>query len=165
MRPLTPTLLCVLLAAPTACGDSRDTTTLEVTAGDACGDAFFWATTESGDLAVTVRIEAMHRSTTEETTWEFEVSDPDVAVEILEGEGLSANFCNDVVSTSAEPRQRQAGVAGEGTITLQPALAGPDPLGCGSVVGELELTGLQAADGTRFGPVRVTSDSIGCYSG
>jgi hypothetical protein len=98
-------------------------------------------------------------------TQEFVLPDAAVAVEVLEGEGMQMNFCTDVVNGSAEPRQRQGAVAGAGTIRLDPALPGHDPMGCGSVSGELELTGLEAEDGTTFAPIRVRSDSIGCYAG
>lgn len=148
-----------------ACGEDQASSPLELTAGDACGDAYFWATTDSGDVAVTVSIEARDRSPVEATTLEFVVPDAAVAVEVLEGENLARNFCTDVLDAASEPRGRQEAVAGEGTITLNPVTAGPDSFSCGSVWGELELTGLGAEDGTTFAPIRVTSDSIGCYAG
>jgi len=54
---------------------------------------------------------------------------------------------------------------GEGSIALDPLPRGPDRDSCGTVSGTLELTGLEAEDGTTFAPIRVTSDSIGCYAG
>ena len=138
---------------------------VELTDGDACGDAWFWAATDSGDIAVTVSIDAVDRSSVTALAQEFVLPHAAVSVEVLEGENLQRNFCTDVLDGSAEPRERQGAVAGEGTIRLDPLPPGLDPMGCGSVSGELELTGLQAADGTTFAPIRVRSDSIGCYSG
>ncbi len=166
MHVLARTMLIVALAGLGACGDDDgDASPIRLTAGDACGDAFFWATTRSGAVAVTVRIDAVDRSTTEETRREFTIPDPSVEVELLQGQNLGPNFCNDVIDPASEPRSSQAAVAGEGTITLDPAPAEDDPFGCGSTSGRLELTGLEAADGTVFAPIRLTSDSIGCYAG
>ena len=182
MRLLTgPVFGVVLLAGLAACeGDEREPDPpvavtsggerlpdppVELTAGDACGDAWFWAATGSGDIAVTVSIDAVDRSSAEVMTKDFVVPDGSVSVEVLEGQGMRQNFCTDVVNGSARPRQRQEAVAGEGTIRLDPLPQGLDPVGCGSVSGELELTGLEAEDGTTFAPIRVRSDSIGCYSG
>ena len=145
--------------------DVRSSPPVELTAGDACGDAWFWAATGSGDIAVTVSIDAVDRSSAEAMAHDFVLPDGSVAVEVLEGQGMQQNFCTDVVNGSARPRQRQGAVAGEGTIRLDPLPQGLDPVGCGSVSGELELTGLEAEDGTTFAPIRVRSDSIGCYSG
>lgn len=165
MRALTRTMVFVALVGLGACSDDQQRSPLELTAGDACGDAYFWATTGSGSVAVTVRIDARDRSTTEVTTEAFTLPDPAVEVEVLEGRDLGRNFCNDVIDTASEPRARQGAVAGEGTITLDPALEGLDPFGCGSISGQLDLTGLEAEDGTTFAPIRVSSDSIGCYAG
>jgi hypothetical protein len=163
---LTRLLLCMLaLAGVVACGDDQARSPLELTAGGACGDAYFWATTDSGDVAVTVSTDARNRSQVETTTLEFVVPESRVTVEVLEGENLARNFCTDVLDGASEPQSRQQAVAGEGTITLDPVPEGPDSFSCGSVSGELELTGLEAENGTTFAPIRVTSDSIGCYSG
>ena len=162
----------VVLTGLAACGgDDRSSLPaeppsppVELTDGDACGDASFWAATDSGDIAVTVSIDAVDRSSAEALTQDFVLPDAAVSVEVLEGRGMSQNFCTDVVNGSAWPRERQGAVAGEGTIRLDPLPPG-EPMGCGSVSGDLELTGLEAEDGTTFAPIRVRSDSIGCYSG
>ena len=182
MRLLTgPVFGVVLLAGLAACeGDEREPDPpvavtsggerlpdppVELTAGDACGDAWFWAATGSGDIAVTVSIDAVDRSSAEAMVQDFVLPDGTVTVQVLEGRGMRQNFCTDAVNGSAEPRERQGAVAGEGTIRLDPLPPGPDPMSCGSVAGELELTGLEAEDGTTFAPIRVSSHSIGCYSG
>jgi hypothetical protein len=85
------------------------------------------------------------------------------AAERSSAEAMTQDFV--LADGSAWPWERQGAVAGEGTIRLDPALPGPDLMGCGSVSRELELTGLEAEDGTTFAPIRVRSDSIGCYSG
>ena len=147
------------------CGPGRPSSPVVLTAGDACGDVYFWAATKSGDIAVTVSFEARGRSGDEATTLGFVLPSPTVAVEVLEGDRLDRNFCTDVLDGGAEPRRRQAAVSGKGTVTLDPLPEGPDSVSCGSVAGELELRDLQAEDGTLFAPIRVSSDSIGCYSG
>jgi hypothetical protein len=167
---LARTLLCCLLViGPSACAEGEESSQvsspLELTAGGACGDVFFWAATESGDAAVTVRVDAVDRSTTDDTVRQFVLPDPEVSVEVLKGGVLTSNFCNDVISTSSEPVRRYGVVAGEGSIRLDPALRDPVPYGHPPVRGELELTGLVAEDGTAFAPIRVTSDWIGSQSG
>ena len=130
--------------------------------GDACADAYFWAASDSGDIAVTLFVDARDRSHDEATTLQFALPDPAIEVKILRGEDLSANFCTDVLSRASHPESRQAATAGGGKITLDPTSEGTT---CGAVTGELELNGLVAQDGTNFAPIRVTSDSIGCYAG
>ncbi len=141
---------------------STAATDVELTQGGACADAFFWASTPSGDVAVTVTVEARDRSTTEPTTIPLSLPQPDATVEVLRGQGMSINFCNDVLDPSAEPTETLGAVAGEGQILLDPN-AGPsegEP-----VTGTLSLDGLEAEDGTTFAPIGVTSDSIGFYAG
>jgi hypothetical protein len=132
--------------------------------GGACGEAYFWATTETGDLAVTVSVDARDRSHEAPTTIDVAVPDAAVEVEILRGHDLARNFCTDVIDAASEPEDRQPAQAGRGQITLDPA---PDDLGasCGDLGGELRLDGVIAEDGTTFAPITVTSDAIGCYSG
>lgn len=163
--PTRPRLCVVALVGLVACGEDQASSPLELTAGEACGDAYFWATIESGDVAVTVTIEARDRSRVVATTREFVVPDATVEVQLLEGKNLGRNFCTDLPDAASEPQSRHKAIAGEGTITLDPAPQSPDPFSCGMVSGELELTGLKAEDGTMFAPIRVTSDSIGCYAG
>lgn len=176
MRRLTRPLFCVLaFVGVVGCGadqassppapNERESSPLELTVGDACGDAYFWAVTDSGDVAVTVSMKARGRSLVEATALEFSVPSAAATVEVLEGENLARNFCTDMLDAASEPKVRQDAVAGQGTITLEPMPEGPDSLSCGSVSGELELTDLEADNGTTFASIRVTSDSIGCDSG
>lgn len=166
MRSNALILLCVVAAAGlVGCGQDETGSTLELPKGDACGDAYFWAVTESGDVAVTVTVEAKDRSHLDATTLEFVLPDAGVEVEVLEGENLGRNFCTDLPDPASDPRSRQVAAAGEGKLTLDPAPGGPNAFTCGTVTGELELNGLVAKDGTTFAPIRITSDSIGCYAG
>lgn len=159
-------LFCALaVLVLSGCGPGRPSSPVLLTAGDGCGDVYFWAATDSGDIAVTVSLEARGRSSDKATTLEFVLPSPTVAVEVLDGDHLDRNFCTDVFDGDAEPRRRQAAVSGTGTVTLDPLPEGPDSVSCGSVAGELELRDLEAEDGTLFAPIRVSSDSIGCYSG
>ena len=133
--------------------------------GDACGDAYFWAASESDDVAVTLFLDERERSRDEVTTVVFALPDPNIEVAVLHGHDLSKNFCTDVLVATSEPSGRQMATAGEGKVTLDPRPNDRDGAACGTITGELELSGLIAEDGTTFVPFEVTSDSIGCYSG
>jgi hypothetical protein len=165
MRSSTIALFCMTvgIGGLVGCNDQGPEAPVALPNGDACGDAYFWAATDSGDVAVTVTVEARDRSHREATTLEFVIPDPAVEVEVLSGEQLSRNFCTDLPSSASEPQHRQPATAGEGTITLDPAPKGS--AACGAVTGELQVDGLVAQDGTRFAPIRISSDSIGCYAG
>jgi hypothetical protein len=160
-------------------GGSRKTTTTEgeggtttsppdrgvvLTESGACGDAYFWATDASGDIAITVNVDAQDRSTSERTTIAFTVPDDEVEAQVLRGRDLARNFCTDVIDTESQPASTTDAVAGQGEIILQPA---PEDgaYSCGSTNGTLEMSGFEAEDGTRFEPVIVASDDIGCYAG
>jgi hypothetical protein len=129
----------------------------------ACGDAFFWATTTSGDTAVTVAVDVLARTAGEPTTVAFSLPDPAVAVDILSGQDLARNFCTDLPDATADPAGTQAATAGAGVITVGAPVEAT--AACGSVRGTLSLDGLIAEDGAVFAPIRGTTDSIGCYSG
>jgi hypothetical protein len=128
-----------------------------------CGDAFFWAESDSGEIAVTVYVEVRSRSADSPTTISIAVPDPAVAVEISTGHNLSRNFCTDLPEASSNPLTRKAAARGTGEITLDPAM--PAAEACGSTNGTLRLNGLVGSDGTTFAPIEFTSSTIGCYSG
>ena len=160
-RPISALAAAVLTSAlSSACGDdtASNAAPVELTRGDACGEAFFWAATPRGELAVTAGVEARGRARDAPTTIDVSLPDPRITVTVLRGENLPRNFCTDVLDGSAEPRSSQAASRGTGAVVLAP------PNGCG-VDGRLRLDGLVAADGTRFEPIRVRSSSIGCYAG
>ena len=141
---------------------------VELTEGDACGDAYFWASTPAGDVAVEVTVEAFDRSTEEPTTIPVDVTSDDVVVRVLRGTNLPRNFCNDVLDTEAEPTSEQDATAGTGEIVLQ-ARETDGNFGCAASDvepnGTLHLAGLVAEDGTTFAPIDVETNSIGCYAG
>lgn len=129
-----------------------------------CGDAFFWAATAEGDVAVTVTVEARSRSTAEPTVIDFTLPDPVVAVEVQRGRALVQPMCNDVIDSRVwRVDERLAGVSGAGRIRLAPRAEG-EPSACG-VSGDLRLEGLVAEDDTRVGDVAIQTDQIGCYAG
>lgn len=136
-----------------------------LTESGACGEAFFWAATPAGDVAVTVTVEADRRSSTERTTIPISLSDPAVIVEVLRGRQMTMNFCTDVISTDAQPTSTMAATAGEGEIVLDAAPPEGEYTACGSTRGSLRLTGLDAEDGTTFAPITLASETVGCYSG
>lgn len=157
--------IAALAAVVSACGGDETRSEVVLTSGDGCGDALFWATTAADDVAVTVFVDAVERSSLEPTILEYVLPDPAVQVAILEGEALSRNFCTDVIDSASEERRRQEATGGEVTVTLDPPPEGQEAFSCGNVSGKLELHGLVAEDGTTFAAVTVTSDAIGCYSG
>jgi hypothetical protein len=129
----------------------------------ACGEAFFWAESDSRDVAVTVVVNARSRSANSSTTISIAIPDPTVTVEILRGHDLSENFCTDVLFNSSVPVSKEAAASGTGEITLDAAL--PDGKACGSTNGTLRLSGVVGNDGTTFAPIEFTSSMIGCYAG
>lgn len=149
-------------APPTAEEGSGGEGELTLTRGDACGEAYFWAATPGGDVAVTVVVDAQDRSTTEPTRLPIDIEDPEVIVRVLHGDDMTRNFCTDVIDPSAEPRSSRPATAGQGEVVLDPRSPALD---CGSTSGRLRLDGVVADDGTKFAPIDVSSDGIGCYSG
>lgn len=149
---------------------TRGVVTLEQSG--ACGEAFFWAASRSGDVAVTVQVDVRKRATNAATTVGFSVPDDQVAVEVLRGNALHRNFCTDL--PFSEPESRAPARRGKGALTLAApadgegvdppagsAIGGP---GCG-VKGTLALTELVADDGTRIEVPTVRATTIGCYAG
>lgn len=152
-------LVVTSFAAVTGCSRSeRPAAEVDLTRTGACADAFFWASTDSGDVAVTVTVDARNRSTEEPTTIAVNAEGSDATIEILRGENLHLNFCNDIVDPRSQPASSHHAVDGDGTIEL-------DPHRSGMVRGSLRLDGLEADDGTRFAPIRVDSVKIGFYAG
>lgn len=158
-------LLLVLSLAACDNGDSRTARSepIRLTKSGGCGDAFFWAESESGEIAVTITVDAFSRSAEAPTTISIVLPDPAIDVEILTGHSLSTNFCTDVLEASAFPDTTMTAVAGTGEITLDAAK--PIAEACGSTNGILKLNGLIAGDGTTFAPIDITSPMIGCYAG
>lgn len=107
---------------------------------------------------MTVRVEARQRSTVDRTTIDVVPGDGDATIEILRGTNLHRNFCNDIISSEAEPTATLSAVAGSGVAILDPRRPGP-------VSGSLTIDGLAADDGTTFAPIRIDSDRIGSYAG
>ena len=162
----------VLAVSLTSCGNADSGTPssesaasepIRLTKSGACGDAFFWAESESGEIAVTITVDAQSRSAEAPTTISIVLPDPAIDVEILTGHNLGRNFCTDLPDPSSYPLTTVTAVAGTGEIALDAAL--PLTEACGSTTGTLRLNGLIADDGTAFAPIDVTSPMIGCYSG
>lgn len=141
---------------------------IELTEGDGCGEAFFWAATPDGDTAVIASVRANHRSKTEPTTIPVAVPDELVTVQVLRGTDLPRNFCTDLILQAASPESQDDATAGAGEIVLAPRHETGN-YGCGSSDrspnGTLRLSGVTAADGTEFAPIEVETSNIGCYSG
>jgi hypothetical protein len=147
------------MVAAAGCSESgQPPQQVELTRSGACADAFFWAATTSDDVALTVRVDARHRSTEDRTTIDVVPGDGDATIEILRGTNLSWNFCNDIISSEAEPTATLSAVSGSGVAVL-------DPRQPGRVSGSLTIEGLEADDGTTFAPIHIDSDRIGSYAG
>jgi len=137
---------------------------VRLTQGDACGDAYFWAATKSGDTAVTVTIQGKPRSLVGRSFFSLTEYNVDLYVSVLRGKHLARNFCTDVITENWQPTSSQKAVTGTGEIVLGPASAQVGQ-GCGKTRGALKLDGLAAEDGTRFAPIKVVSKNIDCFSG
>ncbi|MEO8330598.1 MAG: hypothetical protein ABI586_11370 [Candidatus Nanopelagicales bacterium] len=147
---------------PTPTDDASSQSLVQLTKGDACGDVYFWATTKDGDTAVTVSVQAMRRSRDKQTTIPFSVLGDLARVAVLRGTQLARNFCTDLPSLESEPTERLKASSGTGTIVIN---ASAPNQACGNTEGTLTLDNLVASDGTRFAPINVTSNQIGCYAG
>lgn len=137
---------------------------VSLTQGDACGEAFFWAATKKGDTAVTVTIAAEPRSFVDDSYFSLTEYNIDLYVSVLRGKHLERNFCTDVIMGNWQPTSSQKAVKGTGEIVLGPASVHVGQ-GCGKTRGSLKLDGLVAEDGTRFAPITVESQNIGCLAG
>jgi hypothetical protein len=130
-----------------------------------CGDAFLWAATKDGDLAVTVQVDAVRRPTDQSAQWSVDLPSDDVLVRVLRGVNLPQNFCTDLILEESEPASATRVLDGRLQLTLDPAPTEPVVCGTSSVSGHLRVSGLRAEDGTEFGPFAVATESIGCTSG
>ncbi len=159
-------LAIALTASLTTCSDGGPSTPaakIALTQSGACGDAYFWAATETGDIAVTITVNVRERSAHAPTVIRFERPDDGLTIDVLRGSNLPRNFCNDVIDPNSRPASKMPATAGRGEIALEPAADAPN--GCGTTTGTLRADGLTAHDGTTFEPINITSHSIGCYSG
>jgi hypothetical protein len=145
--------------------ETESSAAIDLVRTGACGDAFFWAESAVGDIAVTAEV-TYSRPADAQVTVEIPFTLPDsqvVNVQVLTGQDLSRNFCTDLPALSSEPDNTSPAVAGQGRVTI----AAPPSTGnaCGRTLGTLDLSGLVAEDGTEFSTVTVESRDIGCYSG
>ncbi len=130
----------------------------------ACGEAFFWAESSTGDIAVTVEATYSRPVDVDVTlAIPFTLPDRQVNVRVLTGQDLSRNFCTDLPALTSEPESTSAAIVGQGRVTIAPPPGHGNA--CGRTLGTLRLRGLVAEDGTEFSPISVESRDIGCYSG
>lgn len=169
MRRSVPLVGLIVLAACVG-GPERSARTagpapaVELTRSGGCGDAFLWAATEDGTVAIQVSVEVPSHSTVDPTVVEIDLPDPEVDAVLLRGDGdLTRNFCVDVLDTASEPTETVPLIAGTGGIVTGPVPTDV-PL-CGEVDGSMELEGVVAEDGTRIAPVRAETTAIGCIAG
>lgn len=143
--------------------ENASTMPVQLVRTGACGDAYFWAESADGNIAVTVDVTYSPVGADVTLAIPFSLPDRQVKIRVLKGHDLSRNFCTDLITTSSEPESTSAAVAGEGQVTIAPA---PNHgSACGRTLGTLNLRGLVAEDGTEFSPITVESRDIGCYSG
>jgi len=150
---------------PGATGEQSPAPAIDLVRSGACGDAFFWAESATGDIAVTVDV-TYSRPEAHEGTVAVPFTLPGnqvVSVEVLEGQNLSRNFCTDLMAVSSRPESTSPAVAGQGRVTVDSSSSNAS--GCGQTLGTLYLDGLVAKDGTEFSAITVESRDIGCDSG
>lgn len=169
-RPVLILLPLLVVASLAGCGSDGDDDAgpggepIQLTRSGGCGDAYLWAATEDGTVAVTVGVEVPGHSTREDTVVAIDLPDPDVEAHLLRGDqDLTRNLCVDVVDADAEPTSTVELTAGTGTITTTPIST--DVGLCGDVTGTLELTDVEADDGTRIAEVTAETADIGCFAG
>ncbi|HMJ77650.1 MAG TPA: hypothetical protein VK507_16845 [Iamia sp.] len=154
-------LLAVVLAVSPACsegdpGADGDVESLgdlvpspvadELTRSGGCIDGRLWAADESGSLAVIV--EALGMTSDRD---EVELPSDDVDVTVLHGDGLTGDLCaDDLAPDTSSP-------AAQGQVGLE-----RDELGC---VAEFRIDGLEAEDGTTFGPIEGDATATACTPG
>jgi hypothetical protein len=167
---LVPFLLSLaLVVGLAACGDdddggARTEEPIELTRSGGCGDAYLWAATEDGTVAVTVAVEVPRHSTRDDTVVEVDLPDPDVEAHLLRGDrDLTRNFCTDALDGNAEPTSTVPLTAGTGEVVTTPVPTDVDL--CGEVEGSLELVGVEAEDGTRVADIAASTEAIGCDAG
>jgi hypothetical protein len=138
---------------------------LELPRTGGCGDAFFWAATDSGDVAVTVLVDTEDRPSDRPTKLTASLPSDLASVRVLRGTDVPRNFCTDVIDSDSQPRSASRAAAGDLTIVLDPAPTPPVLCGRTSVEGRMELVRLIADDRTAFAPISVRTNSIGCVDG
>ena len=148
-----------------AAGEPSPATAIDLARTGACGEAFFWAESAAGDIAVTADV-TYSRPTDAQGTVAIPFTLPGnqaVTVQVLTGQDLSRNFCTDLPAQSSEPDNTSPAVAGQGRVTIAPPPSNGNA--CGRTLGTLHLSGLVAENGAEFSPITVESRDIGCYSG
>ena len=165
LRSLAALLLCSS-AALSACGDDTPAAVdpedqVVLTAGDGCGDAFFWATNADDTIAVTVMVNERARSSQEPTTVSYDVGNAELTARVLRGQDLSSTFCTDILVGEPVASETDA-YAGHVEIVLEPQAL--DEGSCGQASGTATLTGM-AGDRLTFADVTIESADIGCYAG
>jgi hypothetical protein len=129
-------LLVVPLLALAACGDggggeartvgpapggSTPEEPIELSRSGGCAEAFLWAATEDGTVAITVGVEVPRFSTTDPVTIDLDVPDPAVEATLLRADAdMTRNFCVDVIEADAEPDETIPLTAGTGEVVIGP---------------------------------------------
>ncbi|QYG94143.1 hypothetical protein HC251_17970 [Iamia sp. SCSIO 61187] len=113
----------------------------ELTASGRCDDDRLWAADDAGSIAVTVGAEA--------DVDEAILPSEEVDVVVLHGEDLTSGLCRAGAAAATSP-----GVQGRVAVEREPG-------GCAT---GFRVDGLEAADGTTFGPIEARPVE-GCASG
>lgn len=153
-------LTLAVAASSTSCSHGGDSP-IRLSRSGACGNVFFWATDDAGEIGVTVSLEAPERPAATRTIRRFDVPDDAVDVMVVEGSKLYSTFCTDLpkgTQTSASPA-----TSGTGEIAMTPSDL--TDATCGTATGTLKAAGVTARDGAAFAPILVNSDEVGCVSG
>jgi hypothetical protein len=177
----TAAILTILVAVLAGCGSEDQTSTasteppladpsttttttpdeaaIELSRSGGCADAFFWAASADGELAVTAYVDVRDRQ--DAVHLEIDLPDPPVEVTLQRGTDLTQPFCNDVLDQDYELEEEVPVTEGHLELTVDAARGD----GHGFRMGTLVLTDLVAEDGTRLPDLEITTEMIGMYAG
>jgi hypothetical protein len=118
----------------------------ELTVSGRCDDGTLWAADDAGSVAVTIA------PGPDGLPAEAVLPTGAVAVTVLRGDDLDAAICTGADGAGS----RSAGVEGRVEVDRSTEECGPT---------SFRIDGLEAADGTTFGPIEGHDDAEGCVAG
>jgi hypothetical protein len=120
-----------LSATPTALSADFEIEAGQFTDTGGCGDAFFWATNREGTAGITIewRGAASQAWTNDGFTGSQQLPDPEITVAVVEGNGLSGYWCNDVRMPGQGVTSTIEASSGLVDITVRPTPGGFQPAG------------------------------------
>lgn len=161
MRALALGVSLAVVAITTGCAgddEQRPAPPIGWDTSGVCGEAFFWAASSDGTLAVTISV-GTFQATDEPAATSFSLPDDLVDVEVVHGTRLDRYYCTDLPASGAAVTSTEKVVAGSGEVEL-----GRRGL-CSEVPGTLALRGIRTSPGTEYPSVDIDALGVGCSSG